>query len=123
MRLFCSMGWHRPSPKTIDNEGRTFGRCKSCGIDLVKTSSGWKPAPRGYKVIWKKAVVRPRPAPEPIPEAVETGTPAKPRPARRKQPERRTQPKRATAKNGGTDRRKTTQRRNSSSTKQDTKET
>jgi hypothetical protein len=81
MRLFCHFGWHRPSPKTIVNEGRTFSKCVGCGLDLVSTSQGWKTPPRGYKILWKGRA-RPKPSLE-IASATERG------PKRRKLPDRR----------------------------------
>ena len=105
MRLLCHLGWHRPSATTIENEGRTFSRCVACGADLVKASHGWKTAPKGYKVIWKK----PAPA-KPKPEAVSAGY-AKP-PTRRKQPNRRAPAKKDLPSHlGGKDRRRSKDRR------------
>jgi hypothetical protein len=81
MRLFCHFGWHRPSRKTIVNEGRTFSKCAGCGLDLVSTSQGWKTPPKGYKVLWKD-----KPRPKPGPEAASSTEKG---PKRRKQPDRR----------------------------------
>lgn len=71
MRILCAVGWHKPSQKIIENEGRTYSRCKRCGADLIKVGEGWKTAPRGYRVIWKD------------PNAPETAETAK-EPAKRK---------------------------------------
>jgi hypothetical protein len=55
MHLLCVLGWHRPESTTIRNEGRHFGRCRRCKSDLIEVGLGWKRAPRGYRVVWKKA--------------------------------------------------------------------
>lgn len=56
MHLLCALGWHRPESTTIRNEGRHFGRCRRCKSDLIEVGLGWKIAPRGYRVVWKKPV-------------------------------------------------------------------
>lgn len=112
MRLFCSMGWHRPSAQVIENEGRTFSRCRSCGADLVKASHGWKVAPKGYRVIWKKPA-KPVLAADPAPvEETEKPVPAKAPRARRKQPDRRKSAEKTLPTHlAGKDRRKGAERR------------
>lgn len=72
MHLLCALGWHRPESTTIRNEGRHFGRCRRCKSDLIEVGRGWKLAPRGYQVVWKKPVGAIPPAaedaPTPLPE-------------------------------------------------------
>jgi len=105
LRLLCHFGWHRPSRKTIENEGRTFSKCAGCGLDLVSTSSGWKLPPKGYKILWK-GTARPQPGHDAA-SGTEKG-PAK----RRKQPDRRIAPgKDMPAHLGGKDRRRPRPRR------------
>lgn len=74
MHLLCALGWHRPESTTIRNEGRHFGRCRRCKSDLIEVGRGWKLAPRGYRVVWKKAEREVPPvaaaAPDPMPEIV-----------------------------------------------------
>ena len=70
MHLLCALGWHRPESTTIRNEGRHFGRCKRCKADLIEVGRGWKLAPRGYRVVWKKPFDDSPPAAQAAPEAV-----------------------------------------------------
>jgi hypothetical protein len=70
MHLFCALGWHRPESLTIRNEGRHFGRCRRCKSDLIEIGRGWKLAPRGYRVVWRKAVGEIPPAAETAPTPV-----------------------------------------------------
>lgn len=82
MHLLCALGWHRPESTTIRNEGRHFGRCRRCKSDLIEVGRGWKLAPRGYRVVWKKSVGEIPPAaeaaPTPVPEMVADAVSASP---------------------------------------------
>lgn len=70
MHLLCALGWHRPGSTTIRNEGRHFGRCRRCKSDLIEVGRGWKRAPRGYRVVWRKPVGEMPPAAEAAPAPV-----------------------------------------------------
>lgn len=82
MHLLCALGWHRPESTTIRNEGRHFGRCRRCKADLIEVGLGWKLAPRGYRIVWKKPAgeIRAAAEAEPIqvPEMVAVAAPASP---------------------------------------------
>jgi hypothetical protein len=82
MHLLCALGWHRPESTTIRNEGRHFGRCRRCKADLIEVGLGWKLAPRGYRIVWKKPAgeIRAAAEAEPIqvPEVVAVAASASP---------------------------------------------
>jgi hypothetical protein len=78
MHLLCALGWHRPESTTIRNEGRHFGRCRRCKADLIEVGLGWKLAPRGYRVVWKKPVAEIQPAVEAAPTPVPVSASASP---------------------------------------------
>lgn len=53
MGLLCRFGLHRAAPGEVWNKGWYFGRCRGCGVDLVRTPSGKWHRPKGRKVVWK----------------------------------------------------------------------
>lgn len=63
--LLCRLGFHRPDADPVWNRGYWFGRCRTCGADLVRTAAGRWHVPEGKKVVWKKRRERlPRPGRE-----------------------------------------------------------
>jgi hypothetical protein len=53
MSILCRVGQHRAAPPVRCNSGASFGRCRDCGCDLILSASGWRPVPRGYRVVWR----------------------------------------------------------------------
>jgi hypothetical protein len=53
MSILCRVGQHRAAPPVRFNGGASFGRCRDCGCDLILSASGWRPVPRGYRVVWR----------------------------------------------------------------------
>ena len=53
MGILCMIGGHRPVVRGVRNMQREFGRCDRCRCDLMRDGSGWKPVPKGYKVVWR----------------------------------------------------------------------
>lgn len=107
MRLFCSFGWHRPSPRVIPNEGRLFSRCTACNADIIMVGRSWRTAPKGYQVIWKETAEPPSNKTEPDPEK----KPRKSATARRRGERRTAASKELPEKLGGKDRRRSRDRR------------
>lgn len=107
MRLFCSLGWHRPSSRVIPNEGRLFSRCTACSADIIMVGRSWRKAPRGYQVIWKEA--EPAPVPEAPPEPEKK--PRKSATARRRGERRAAASKELPEKLGGKERRRSDRRK------------
>jgi hypothetical protein len=53
MGILCRLGQHRAAPQVRSNGGASFGRCAGCGCDLILSASGWRPVPRGYRLVWR----------------------------------------------------------------------
>ena len=53
MGILCTLGLHRAAPAVRANGGASFGRCRDCGCDLILAQSGWRPIPRGYRIVWR----------------------------------------------------------------------
>ncbi len=53
MGILCRLGQHRAAPQVRSNAGASFGRCRDCGCDLILATSGWRPVPRGYRIVWR----------------------------------------------------------------------
>jgi len=53
MGILCRLGQHQAAPQVRANGGASFGRCRDCGCDLILAGSGWRPVPRGYRVVWR----------------------------------------------------------------------
>jgi hypothetical protein len=53
MGILCRFGQHRASACVRSNGGASFGRCGDCGCGLILSASGWRPAPRGYRIVWR----------------------------------------------------------------------
>ena len=54
MSILCSLGKHEASVKAIWNNGFYFSRCGRCEADLIRKRNGWRPVPKGYRVVWKE---------------------------------------------------------------------
>ncbi|HEX8621103.1 MAG TPA: hypothetical protein VF718_03960 [Allosphingosinicella sp.] len=52
MGILCRLGQHQAAPQVRANGGAAFGRCRGCGRDLILTQTGWRPIPRGYRIVW-----------------------------------------------------------------------
>ena len=37
----------------VRNDNNEFARCRRCHCDLVRAGSGWKPVPKGFRVVWR----------------------------------------------------------------------
>jgi hypothetical protein len=35
------------------NGGASFALCRGCGCGLILSASGWRPVPRGYRLVWR----------------------------------------------------------------------
>jgi hypothetical protein len=55
MGILCRFGQHQAAPQVRANGGATFGRCRHCGCDLILAAPGWRPIPRGYRIVWDSA--------------------------------------------------------------------
>ena len=55
MGILCTLGQHQASPQVRRNGPLSFGRCRGCGCDLILAASGWRPVPKGYRVVWQSA--------------------------------------------------------------------
>ena len=53
MGILCRLGQHQAAPQVRSNRGVSFGRCRGCGCDLILAGSGWRPVPRGYRIVWR----------------------------------------------------------------------
>lgn len=53
MSILCRLGQHQASPRVRANRGAAFARCGGCGCDLILSAAGWRPVPRGYRVVWR----------------------------------------------------------------------
>lgn len=53
MGILCRLGQHQAAPQVRFNKGASFGRCRGCGCDLILAASGWRPVPRGYRIVWR----------------------------------------------------------------------
>jgi len=53
MGILCRLGQHQAAPQVRSNGGASFGRCAGCGRDLILAASGWRPVPRGYRLVWR----------------------------------------------------------------------
>ena len=53
MGILCRLGQHQAAPRVRSNRGASFGRCRGCGCDLILAASGWRPVPRGYRIVWR----------------------------------------------------------------------
>jgi hypothetical protein len=53
MGILCRLGQHQAGPQVRANGGAAFGRCRGCGADLILAASGWRPVPRGYRIVWR----------------------------------------------------------------------
>jgi hypothetical protein len=55
MGILCKLGQHQAAPQVRANGGASFGRCASCRCDLILAESGWRPVPKGYRIVWASA--------------------------------------------------------------------
>jgi hypothetical protein len=53
MGILCRLGQHQAGPRARANGGVAFGRCQGCGGDLILAAGGWRPVPRGYRIVWR----------------------------------------------------------------------
>jgi hypothetical protein len=53
MGILCRLGQHQAGPQVRANEGVAFGHCRGCGADLILAASGWRPVPRGFRIVWR----------------------------------------------------------------------
>jgi hypothetical protein len=72
MGILCRLGQHQAAPQVRSNGGASFGRCAGCGCDLILAASGWRPVPRGYRLVWRseppERAADPRQLPLELPE-------------------------------------------------------
>ncbi|HYJ82263.1 MAG TPA: hypothetical protein VEW26_05390 [Allosphingosinicella sp.] len=72
MGILCRVGQHRAAPQVRSNGGASFGRCAGCGCDLILSATGWRPVPRGYRLVWRseppERAADPRQLPLELPE-------------------------------------------------------
>ena len=54
MSISCADGKHVALPRPIRNQGFDFGRCRSCGRDLVRSGRAWRTVPAGFRVVWRR---------------------------------------------------------------------
>ena len=53
MGILCRLGQHQAGTQVRSNGGASFGRCRGCGCDLILAAAGWRPVPRGYRIVWR----------------------------------------------------------------------
>ncbi|HEU0099357.1 MAG TPA: hypothetical protein VFQ67_11360 [Allosphingosinicella sp.] len=72
MGILCRLGQHRAAPQVRSNGGASFGLCAGCGCGLVLSATGWRPVPRGYRLVWRseppERAADPRQLPLDLPE-------------------------------------------------------
>lgn len=72
MGILCRLGQHQAAPQVRSNGGASFGRCTGCGCGLILAASGWRPVPRGYRLVWRseppERAADPRQLPLELPE-------------------------------------------------------
>lgn len=54
MSIWCTLGRHTAGERIVHNGGTHFSSCVRCCCDLVLGKQGWGPAPKGYRVVWKR---------------------------------------------------------------------
>lgn len=94
MGILCRFGGHQAAPQVRANNGASFGRCRSCGCDLILAESGWRAIPKGYRIVWGRTapakardpaqlrLALPEPPGPPV-DALRIARPAAPLPRRR----------------------------------------
>jgi len=45
----------------VRNGQYEFGRCTRCAVDMMRRESGWKPVPKGFRIVWKPRGANGRP--------------------------------------------------------------
>ena len=55
MRLSCVLGRHKAGAHRVRNRGMTFACCSGCGRDIVRSRKAWRPVPKGFRVVWRRA--------------------------------------------------------------------
>lgn len=76
MGILCRFGQHQAAPRVRANGGASFALCRGCGCGLILSASGWRPVPRGYRVVWRSE--RPERAADPAQLALDLPEPAGP---------------------------------------------
>lgn len=92
MSIICSVLGHRPSSKTVWNDGHHFGTCARCRASLIECDEeGWTAPPPGYRIVWKKRETSSTYLRAPVAESWPE-TMASPLQEKRRQRDRRTNP-------------------------------
>ena len=55
MRISCVLGRHEAGDHRVRNRGMTFACCDGCGRELVRSRKAWRPVPKGFRVVWRRA--------------------------------------------------------------------
>lgn len=37
----------------VRNGQYEFGRCNRCSVDMMRRDAGWKPVPKGFRIVWR----------------------------------------------------------------------
>ncbi|HLL59937.1 MAG TPA: hypothetical protein VK391_08640 [Allosphingosinicella sp.] len=53
MRLRCRFGKHQVVEGGMRNGKHEFGRCKGCGIDMMRSDADWQRVPKGFRIVWR----------------------------------------------------------------------
>jgi hypothetical protein len=53
MRLRCTFGKHQVVEGGIRNGKHEFGRCRGCGIDMLRSDGDWQRVPKGFRIVWR----------------------------------------------------------------------
>jgi hypothetical protein len=75
MSLFfsCLAGSHAIGASAVGAQGFELGRCRRCGLDLLRSSRGWRRVPKGFRVVWGNAPADLGASPRPAPRAGRAG--------------------------------------------------
>ena len=66
--LICILAGHGADPARARwNAGICFGKCVRCGRDVVRSATGQWRVPRGYRVVWRPAMVAQVAPMQPVP--------------------------------------------------------
>jgi hypothetical protein len=69
LSLSCLVESHAIGATAVGAQGFEFGRCRRCGVDLLRSSGRWKRVPKGFRVVWRNAPADVGAGPRPAPRA------------------------------------------------------
>jgi hypothetical protein len=73
LSLSCLVECHSIGASAVGAQGFELGRCRRCGLDLLRSSGRWKRVPKGFRVAWGNAPADSGASPRPAPRAGRAG--------------------------------------------------